>query len=384
MRRILLPLLLCGLMLLGCARASSPAAAKTASAPAPTPVTTAAAEKNAVDRTIFDLRCEADDGVLRALYDYFRSVANAPDDFDALTDSAESNRITLYAAAPYREGMLALADFTPNGSGAPDLVYISGGEAQYAAGGADNAYLSYTRLFGDTIVYGKSFAPEGVKTTHITAVFSDGETLTEDLASGESASPPGYIFTVRGQLFPDTLAVYNGGTMVADSTKYADSKPAALAGRFHENLPVCRWLCFVPMRKLGEDAPGKGTEASLQFTKTNAKLAAWAKTDGSAMPDLWRTVNSFPAVTVKSGEEFTLAGFDDSAVTRMYFVNLSLDDGTPEGIAAAVSEAAKETVDEHESYVCAVPEVRGQGGYYMLILDCGEYYYTRCLDVTAA
>ena len=101
---------------------------------------------------LFDLRAPVSSIGREALRLYFRSLYGE-DFFDR--KAAEGIRICVYAAEVYRDGTLFVADFYWGGELAPDLLYVEDGAVVSATLCSDCWSLNYTRLYGDTIVYGK-------------------------------------------------------------------------------------------------------------------------------------------------------------------------------------------------------------------------------------
>lgn len=391
MRRILFIALAGSLLFCGCARKVSPAAVTPeATAPEATPLVTAAAEKNASDHACFELRTEADDGVLHALYGYFRDTIGPADFFDARVKGDDGARIRLYAAVPYKDGMLALADFSMDGETAPDLFYIIDGEVQSATSGTDPWSVPYTRIGGDTIVYGKSFAWDNgpLKTTHITAVFCDGQTVTQDLTAEKGAPQPGYIIPVTGQTYLDSLTIYDKSNVVVDDTN-ADFVLAELKDRFAKDYSICEFLRFCPMQSAREreramaDTESGAKKVSVGETATG--LLCWYKGLGATMPDLWRTINACPPITVTGGETLEWLGLNSADIRRIYWVEPALDDGTPEGIAKAVREAElpaeTDSGDAGGTQGGSNITLPASQGQYMLIVECGDRYYTSYFNI---
>ena len=318
--------------------------------------------------SLFDLRAPVSSIDREALRLYFRSLYGE-DFFDR--KAAEGIRICVYAAEVYRDGTLFVADFYWGGELAPDLLYVEDGAVVSATLGSDCWSLNYTRLYGDTIVYGKSFAWDNgpLSTTSAAAIFTDGVTLTVPLAAAQDDPQPGFLFVREGEGYLSTLTLYDGVRKVADQDSGLFSV-SEFSDRFSENSGLTSWARFSPMlsAEMRERRHSDLLSSALPLLRVGEAalpLERHYADSGVTLKDLWRSLpNDLPQI-VEANAAMT---FDclphDAAPQRVYLVALSLDDGSDEGAAKACRECPADPLMTPSAPGC-----------YALLLDCGDVLF---------
>ena len=327
-----------------------------------------AAVKPLDNASLFDLRAPVSSIDREALRLYFRSLYGE-DFFDR--KAAEGIRICVYAAEVYRDGTLFVADFYWGGELAPDLLYVEDGAVVSATLGSDCWSLNYTRLYGDTIVYGKSFAWDNgpLSTTSAAAIFTDGVTLTVPLAAAQDDPQPGFLFVREGEGYLSTLTLYDGVRKVADQDSGLFSV-SEFSDRFSENSGLTSWARFSPMltAEMRERRHSDLLSSALPLLRVGEAalpLERHYADSGVTLKDLWRSLpNDLPQI-VEANAAMT---FDclphDAAPQRVYLVALSLDDGSDEGAAKACRECPADSLMTPSAPGC-----------YALLLDCGDVLF---------
>lgn len=318
--------------------------------------------------SLFDLRAPVSSIDREALRLYFRSLYGE-DFFDR--KAAEGIQICVYAAEVYRDGTLFVADFYWGGELAPDLLYVEDGAVVSATLGSDCWSLNYTRLYGDTIVYGKSFAWDNgpLSTTSAAAVFTDGVTLTVPLAAAQDDPQPGFLFVREGEGYLSTLTLYDGVRKVADQDSGLFSV-SEFSDRFSENSGLTSWARFSPMltAEMRERRHSDLLSSALPLLRVGEAalpLERHYADSGVTLKDLWRSLPYDLPETVEANAAMT---FDclphDAAPQRVYLVALSLDDGSDEGAARACRECLADLV-----------KAPSEPGCYAVLLDCGDVLF---------
>lgn len=317
---------------------------------------------------LFDLRAPVSSIDREALRLYFRSLYGE-DFFDR--KAADGIRICVYAAEAYRGGTLLVADFYWGGESAPDLLYLENGAVTAATIGSDCWSLNYTRLFGDTIVYGKSFAWDNgpLATTSAAAVFTDGVTLTVPLAASKDDPQPGFLFVREGEGYLSSLTLYDGVRVVADldSGQFSVSE---FSGRFSENSALSDWTRFCPMltSEAHEREWSDALSSALPVVCAGSAVLPLERhyaDSGVTLADLWRSLPNDLPETVEANTAMTFDRLPrDAAPQRVYLVALSLDDGSDEGAAKACRECPADLV-----------KAPSEPGCYAVLLDCGDVLF---------
>lgn len=346
-----------------------------ADAPGAEPSETADAAVEPLDNaSLFDLRAPVSSIDREALRLYFRSLYGE-DFFDR--KAAEGIRICVYAAEVYRDGTLFVADFYWGGELAPDLLYVEDGAVVSATLGSDCWSLNYTRLYGDTIVYGKSFAWDNgpLSTTSAAAVFTDGVTLTVPLAAAQDDPQPGFLFVREGEGYLSTLTLYDGVRKVADQDSGLFSV-SEFSDRFSENSGLTSWARFSPMltAEMRERRHSDLLSSALPLLRVGEAalpLERHYADSGVTLKDLWRSLPYDLPDTVEANAAVAFDGLSlGETPQRVYLVVLSLDDGTDEGAARACRECPADSLMTPSAPGC-----------YALLLDCGEVLFSALLKI---
>lgn len=346
-----------------------------ADAPGAEPSETADAAVEPLDNAaLFDLRAPVSSIDREALRLYFRSLYGE-DFFDR--KAAEGIRICVYAAEVYRDGTLFVADFYWGGELAPDLLYVEDGAVVSATLGSDCWSLNYTRLYGDTIVYGKSFAWDNgpLSTTSAAAVFTDGVTLTVPLAAAQDDPQPGFLFVREGEGYLSTLTLYDGVRKVADQDSGLFSV-SEFSDRFSENSGLTSWARFSPMltAEMRERRHSDLLSSALPLLRVGEAalpLERHYADSGVTLKDLWRSLPYDLPETVEANAAVAFDGLSlGETPQRAYLVTLSLDDGTDEGAARACRECPADSLMTPSAPGC-----------YALLLDCGEVLFSALLKI---
>ena len=231
--------------------------------------------------------------------------------------------------------------------------------------------MNYTRLYGDTIVYGKSFAWDNgpLSTTSAAAIFTDGVTLTVPLAAAQDDPQPGFLFVREGEGYLSTLTLYDGVRKVADQDSGLFSV-SEFSDRFSENSGLTSWARFSPMltAEMRERRHSDLLSSALPLLRVGEAalpLERHYADSGVTLKDLWRSLpNDLPQI-VEANAAMT---FDclphDAAPQRVYLVALSLDDGSDEGAAKACRECPADSLMTPSAPGC-----------YALLLDCGDVLF---------
>lgn len=346
-----------------------------ADAPGAEPSEPADAAAEPLDNTaLFDLRAPVSSIDREALRLYFRSLYGE-DFFDR--KAAEGIRICVYAAEVYRDGTLFVADFYWGGELAPDLLYVEDGAVVSATLGSDCWSLNYTRLYGDTIVYGKSFAWDNgpLSTTSAAAVFTDGVTLTVPLAAAQDDPQPGFLFVREGEGYLSTLTLYDGVRKVADQDSGLFSV-SEFSDRFSENSGLTSWARFSPMltAEMRERRHSDLLSSALPLLcvgEAALPLERHYADSGVTLKDLWRSLPYDLPDTVEANAAVAFDGLSlGETPQRVYLVALSLDDGSDEGAAKACRECPADSLMTPSAPGC-----------YALLLDCGEVLFSALLKI---
>lgn len=324
--------------------------------------------------SLFDLRAPVSSIDREALRLYFRSLYGE-DFFDR--KAAEGIRICVYAAEVYRNGTLFVADFYWGGELAPDLLYVEDGAVVSATLGSDCWSLNYTRLYGDTIVYGKSFAWDNgpLSTTSAAAVFTDGVTLTVPLAAAQDDPQPGFLFVREGEGYLSTLTLYDGVRKVADQDSGLFSV-SEFSDRFSENSGLTSWARFSPMltAEMRERRHSDLLSSALPLLcvgEAALPLERHYADSGVTLKDLWRSLPYDLPDTVEANAAVAFDGLSlGETPQRVYLVALSLDDGSDEGAAKACRECPADSLMTPSAPGC-----------YALLLDCGEVLFSALLKI---
>lgn len=331
--------------------------------------------------------------VKQALYTYYHTGngQRSPERFEK--HAADGVKIGIYAERPYHEGVLVVANFYLGGEVDPDLHYIEKGRVVYCTQYSDCWSINYTRLFGDTIVYGDSFAwDNGLKeTTHATAAFMDGQTERVEMQNQPEGAHTGFIFVADGETWLSSLQLWNGDALAADDqdgqfvadpewepwkdsilsirnrTRYAEMTSPEQRMLFWGRQTLSSVSAAVELTSGGlEESAGEGITVSLRV---------WDKQSELALSDLWRSNNHMVSyATAASASNFSLRLSNRPAyeeVEHMRWVELEADDGTQGSLLSCVTE-----VDFKNTTDWAPPAKKGHFGHYLLILETADSYYT--------
>ena len=349
-----------------------PGVSPDAQAPAvPSPAPDAPSEESDAHADVFRNNAQADSAVLSALYAYYRNVwYDDAAEFDRI--AAEGKRkITVYACRAYREGMLVAAKPWLDGELTADLFRATRGSCVWD--------INYTRLFGDTIVYGASFAWDNgtCATTRAEADFLDGQTDTVEMVCAEKDDDGrmGFLLIAQGETWLSSLRLFNGDQLVADDT---DPNFSGITSdvRYDETLSLFDRTRFLPAHAVAGDAHGAALQGGgmLRAESGTCGLSCIALADGVTPADLWRSnIVRFDALHVTAGAALTLELLGDAVSVCAYLADLSLEDGTEAGQAACLGAPLSEDAfaASEGGFSLRAPDAPG---FYVLILQTADAY----------
>ncbi len=335
---------------------------------------------------VFLNNAAAGEDVLTALYGYFRGVQYEEEWFDKR--AADGTKIAVYAWRPYGNGLLATADFYYGGELTADLFYIENGAVKYFTSGSDVWSINYTRLFGDTVVYGKSFAwDNGIQaSTRADAAFFDGQACSADMpcTANDDAGRTGFIFIAKGETWLKSLQIFNGNTLVTDETNYqflyADLTPykgelkVREATRFNPMYNAASWANRAD--RLNEQPP------KLMIGEEAAGFECIGKDIDFALPDIWRSnISYFYPLPASASAAYEITGLNAADIVNAYWIDAALDNGTPKGLASCVGHNIASGGIVASGANLSVTQTPKTPGKHILIIETADAFLFTAVDV---
>lgn len=323
---------------------------------------------------MFSNRANAGGSMLRALYGHFRTAYKDPGHFDRLLE--RGHLINVYAARDFKDGTLAVADFAYEGEMFPDLFYIKDGAVVSRTYGTDPWSIHYTRLSGSTIAYGKSFAWDGgiLASTHAEATFMNGRTdsIAMPVTAEEKDSTTGFILIAEGDTWLGALAIYDSETLVTDDHndqfQYSGTTRASIFGR----------TCYLPMYtpEVWQRRFENSDKVKLIAGGERLGMTPLYKETGALLADTWRSCeHRIMLFAVAPDALIPPEGLETGDILHVYWADISLDDGTEEGMARCLSEPIgldSLVQGTKTGILCSTP---GKPGQYVFIIETAEAYY---------
>lgn len=288
-------------------------------------------------------------------------------------------------------GALLLAELIGDDSSAPELYYVDKSAVICATSASSPDHINYTRLFGDTVVYGRSFALDAkgapLNSTSIEAHFTSGEAVRTDLVCKDGAMR-GFILLGEGGTWLRQLSIYNGDTLIADDANAS----LARTGDVYSNEPVsirsCTQFNYMSSAKAPDERAELIVKSNVRAGDNTTVLTTWADSFNNsyklAFADMWRSANSLASeISASVGEKLLVSGVEHEDIMGIYWVDLNKDDGS-----VSDSEAVKQAAWAHIGLNIGFPDraqkawsAPEEAGDYMVIFRTPKAYYSAVVRV---